>query len=149
LFTESAQALQRRPAWRLEIERNTTYRPITNDYKVNLPRGVFEPMMERIVRGLYWYEFGERLAADLPIRTYFLRDLHSMQDVFANMAVRQVGRGQVLYGFFRYAGRLSCSTWVIIFHRRLLAGALTDHLWLDEEVAKRRNAGPVMTTQDT
>lgn len=136
LFEESALGLKKRPTWREEIRKNSFWRPWSNDYQVRLPSGAFEPMIERIARALYWYEYGVRLDAALPIRTYFLRSLQPMENLFADMARRNIGEGQFIYAFNRYEPRPTCSTWIFIFHRRLFGGATTDDTWIREMRAK-------------
>lgn len=139
LFEDSAKGLSRRPAWREELARNSFWRPWSNDYQVRLPTGVFEPMIERITRALYWFEYGQSLDAALPIRTYYLNSLRGMEDVLPGFVKRIVGGDQFLYGFNRYEPRPTCSTWIFIFHRRLFAGSTTDDTWQREMRAKMKD----------
>jgi hypothetical protein len=129
LFESSVRGLEKRPAWREELRLNSFWRPWSNDYQVRLPTGVFEPMIDRVTRGLYWYEYGQSLDAALPIRTYYLNTLKGMEAELPNFIRKTVGDGQFLYAFQRYEPRPTCSTWVFVFHRRLLAGATTDDEW--------------------
>jgi hypothetical protein len=142
LFESSARGLQKRPEWRREIQRNSFWRPWSNDYQIRLPQGAFEPMIERITRALYWYEYGQTLDAAFPIKTYYLNDLQGMRDLLPTFVRKQVGGGQFQYAFQRYEPRPTCSTWIFVFHRRLIAGATTDDAWQREmrEKMKQRES---------
>ena len=87
----------------------------------------FRPVIERITRGLYWHKYrGERLPLEVEVKIEKLRIGDWLPEFVSDMNRFSVAGDQFLCAYNRMDDHPTISAWVYIFHRRVVAMALTD-----------------------
>jgi hypothetical protein len=82
-----------------------------------IPTGALQSVGNRIVRGLFWHEYGERFPANRPISVGQIPSVVVIpQTVAKGMTMREVGRGQFRYAFLRSIDDPWFSVWALEFH---------------------------------
>lgn len=81
------------------------------------PVEVYEGVMERTARGLYYHHFGEILGAQVRCEVSFLRSLDAdFLEMSANWPCADIGSGAVVYRYSRAADARLNSVWVFQFY---------------------------------
>ena len=89
---------------------------------------------QRIVRGLYWHEFRERLPLDLSINADILTDTDGLN---TGMVRRDVADRQFVYYFGRLDDEPTVSTWLLMFHDAVPVFVSTNVERINEEMHSR------------
>lgn len=119
------------------ITRNKTlhqWNPSLRQFEVKIESGAFKPMIEWITRGLYWHVYKERLPLDVGMQIAQLRIGEWLPQFVADMGRYSVGGDQFFWACQRMDDHPSVSVWVYVFHRRLIAMAMTDGALSDKLV---------------
>lgn len=95
-------------------------------FEVKIESGAFRPMINWITRGLYWHVYGERLPLDTKMRIRQMRDGEWLREFVADMGKYHTGGYQFVFACQRMDEHPTVSIWVYVFHRRLIAMAMTD-----------------------
>jgi hypothetical protein len=71
----------------------------------------------RIVRGLFWYEYGERFPSNRPVTSWQIPSVDYVEPAISDHLVRrEVAGGQFRYAFLRTVEDPWFSVWVLQFH---------------------------------
>jgi hypothetical protein len=96
-------------------------------FAVKIESRAFKPVIERITRGLYWHRYqSERLPLAVKMQIGQLRIGEWLPEFVSDMNKVAVARDQFLYAYNRTDDHPTVSVGVYVFHRRLIAMALTD-----------------------
>jgi hypothetical protein len=103
------------------------WRPDYSAFEVEIKSDAFRPMIEWITRGLYWHKYrGERLPLDIEMQIGQLRIGKWLPEFVSDMNRFRTGGDQFLCAYNRMDDHPTVSVWVYVFHRRLVAMAMTD-----------------------
>jgi hypothetical protein len=102
------------------------WNPDLSRFEAKIESDAFKPMIEWITRGLYWHVYKERLPLDIQMRIAQLRIGEWLPEFVSDMNRLRVGGDQFLYAYNRMDDHPTVSLWVYVFHRRLVAMAMTD-----------------------
>lgn len=82
-----------------------------------LPTNALQSVGNRIVRGLFWYEYGERFPANRSVSVWQIPSVMVIEPALAdNMTKREVAQGQFRYAFLRTMEDPWFSVWALEFH---------------------------------
>jgi len=112
------------------------WRPDLSAYKVKIESDAFKPVIERITRGLYWHFYHQCLPLDIEMQIGQLRVGEWLPEFVSDMNRFGLGGDQFLCAYNRMDDHPTVSIWVYVFHRRLIAMAMTDVLLSDKIVAE-------------
>lgn len=85
-----------------------------------------DAVIERMVRGLYFYHFGEVLHADAQISPKWFNQLsEELIQTFSGSKKNIIGDNQLIYLYMRAPEQPSASVWLFEFYGRHWAGAST------------------------
>jgi len=104
------------------------WNPDISQFEVKIESDAFKPMIEWITRGLYWHVYKERLPLDTGMRIGQLRIGEWLPQFVSDMGRYRVGGDQFFWACQRMDDHPTVSVWVYVFHRRLIAMAMTDTL---------------------
>jgi hypothetical protein len=103
------------------------WRPDFSAFEVEIKSDAFKPMVDWITRGLYWHVYGgERLPLDIEMQIGQLRIGEWLPGFVSDMCKFGTGGDQFLCACKRMDDHPTVSVWVYVFHRRLIAMAMTD-----------------------
>jgi hypothetical protein len=103
------------------------WRPDLGVYTVEIKSDCFKPMIEWITHGLYWHIYpGYRLSLDTTMQIGQLRIGKWLPEFVADMHRFAIGRHQFLCACKRMDDYPTISVWIYVFHRRVVAMAMTD-----------------------
>jgi hypothetical protein len=130
-----------------KIAENLSYSDLTTPAGIFLGRGMtinidekrFENVVNKILKGLYYFEYKETLSNDTIIRTLFLNDDDRFNAAKANIKDLKTGskswEGIFEYKFNRLANSSSCSIWLFRFWGHACFWSVT----YDEEIRNKIN----------
>jgi hypothetical protein len=82
-----------------------------------LPTHALQSVGNRIVRGLFWHEYGDRFPANRPVSVWQIPSVLAISPTLADaMTKREVGQGQFRYAFLRTIDDPWFSVWALQFH---------------------------------
>jgi hypothetical protein len=97
-------------------------------------RELHDMMIARIVRGLYFWRFGEVLAPWVRIRPMLFDRLdQSFVEAFSGCTQMTIGGGQFMFLSGRAEEGFDCSIWLLGFYQRHWAGAITNELVIEAQ----------------
>ena len=97
-------------------------------------------MIEWITRGLYWRAYsGDRLPLDIEMQIGQFRIGEWLPPFVSDMNRVRIGGDQFLCAYSRMDDHPTVSIWVYVFHRRLVAMAMTDIVLQDKLVGPEHN----------
>ena len=103
------------------------WRPDFSAFEVEIKSDAFKPMIDWITRGLYWYVYGgERLPLDIEMQIGQLRIGKWLPEFVSDMNCFRRGGDQFMCAYNRMDDYPTVSLWVYVFHRRIVAMAMTD-----------------------
>jgi len=103
------------------------WQPDLGAYTVEIKSDCFKPMIDWITRGLYWHIYpGYRLPLDVTMRIGQLRIGEWLPEFISDMYKFATGGEQFLCACKRMDDYPTISAWVYVFHRRIVAMAMTD-----------------------
>ena len=121
------------------------WRPDFSAFEVEIKSGAFKPMIDWITRGLYWHVYrGERLPLDIETQIGQLRIGNWLPGFVSDMCKFGTGGDQFLCACKRMDDHPTVSVWVYVFHRRLVAMAMTDlarQKLIEESLNQKETAG--------
>lgn len=126
LWATAARGLKRQPKRLDELMRTRHYLPELESYAVSIDGSAFIPVVEQIVRGLYWHCYKERLPLGVKIQADLMQVGEWLLEFSRDMARHSVGDGQFFFFYQRMDAHPTISAWILIFHRQMVAMALTD-----------------------
>ncbi len=102
------------------------WNPDLSQFEVKIESDAFKPMIEWITRGLYWHVYGgERLPLDIDMQIGQLRIGEWLPEFVSDMRRFRAGGDQFFCACQRMDDHPTVSVWVYVFHRRLIAMAMT------------------------
>jgi len=114
----SAAGAVRAPKLRTPLSQ--TLRRTSDGGGVLLPTNALSAVGIRIVRGLFWHEYGDRLSPTTPISVGRIGSVTEIpENLGGAFTKREVADGQFRYGFFRLKDEPDCSCWVLEFHGKI------------------------------
>jgi hypothetical protein len=138
LWAKMVRGMRQNRRMRDEFVRNSVWSPELQAFEVKIETDAFKPMIEWITRGLYWHVYRGQLPLEVPIEVHEMRLGDWLPAFVSDMARWLVGGDQFLYACKRMDDHPTVSVWVYVFHRRLVAMALTDHLLADKLIAEHQ-----------
>jgi len=140
LWERMARGVRKNRKRREAFIRNSFWHPEFDAYEVKIESDAFKPMIEWITRGLYWHVYkGQRLPLDIQMEVHEMRIGEWLPGFISDMARAIIGKDQFLYACKRMDEHPSVSVWLYIFHRRLVAMAMTDRALADKIIAEYEN----------
>lgn len=131
LWETTVRGLRRNQTRLEELLRSRRYLPDLDAYAVAADGSAFVPVVEQIVRGLYWHCYKERLPLEVRITANLMQVGDWLLDYPKGMARHSVGDGQFFFFYQRMDLYPTISVWILIFHRQMVAMALTDMALVD------------------
>jgi hypothetical protein len=107
------------------------WNPDYRQFEVKIESDSFRPMIDWITRGLYWHVYGELLPLHTKMRIAQMRIGEWLPGFVSDMNRFRTGGDQFLCAYNRMDDHPTVSIWIYVFHRRLIAMAMTD-----EELSK-------------
>lgn len=126
LWETTVRGLRRQPKRLDELLRHRRYLPELDSYAVSADASAFIPVVEQIVRGLYWHCYKERLPLEVKIQANLMQVGDWLLEFSKDMARHSVGDGQFFFFYQKMETHPTISAWILIFHRQMVAMALTD-----------------------
>jgi hypothetical protein len=127
LWRKMARGVQQNHRLQRQLRRSLTWRADLNAFAVKVQSDAFKPMIEWITRGLYWHVYrGDRLPLDIGMEIAEMRIGEWLPDFVSDMGRGSTGGDQFFYACARMDEYPTVSIWVYVFHRRLVAMAMTD-----------------------
>ncbi len=136
LWDKMARSVQQNRKFQDRVRQNSSWRPDLNAFEVKIESDAVKPMVEWITRGLYWHVYRERLPLDTAMQIGEMRIGEWLPEFVSDMARRSVGGDQFFFACKRMDEHPTVSVWVYIFHRRLVAMAMTDVALRDKIIAE-------------
>lgn len=87
---------------------------------------------QRIVRGLYWHEFRDRLPLEVAVDANLVSEIDG---ITTGMARKDVADGQFIYYFFHLPKEPTVSIWCLIFHKVIRVFLRTNPRRIDEVIS--------------
>jgi hypothetical protein len=113
------------------------WRPDLSAFEVKIESDAFKPMIEWITRGLYWRVYrGDRLSLNVKSKIDELSIGDWLPEFVSDMARFRAGGDQFFFACQRMDEHPTVSVWVYVFHRRLVAMAMTDTTLSDDIIAQ-------------
>jgi hypothetical protein len=126
LWAKTANSLRRNRARRETLLASIRPLPGTGLLAGLHEASVLNQMVEMIVRGLYWKHYQTRLPLDCEIQIDRLDPSADISAMVSAMYRRSIAGGQFCYAVQNTPEHPTVSLWVLLFHDRLLAMAVTD-----------------------
>lgn len=126
LWETTVRGLKRNRSRLDDLLRTMRYLPDLNRYALAADGSAFVPVVKQIVRGLYWHCYKERLPSDVDIEANLMQVGDWLLEASQGMTSHSVGDGQFFFFHLRMEAHPTISVWILIFHRQMVAMALTD-----------------------